>query len=66
MKVTALGLGLFGAAAASAAMAGAAIWLLLMEPVTMAEVASAGEFGPAVEALVAIVLRAVRAVLQLL
>ena len=52
MSVARFGLGLFGVVAILAAtLAGAAIWLMLTDPVTVADSLSSGEVSPVMRAL---------------
>jgi hypothetical protein len=64
MGVAKFGLGLFGVVALIAAtLAGAAIWLMLTDPVTVADALSDGDVSPLVKALGAALYDAVKGIL---
>ena len=64
MSVARFGLGLFGVVAVIAAtLAGAAIWLMLTDPVTVADALSDGDVSPVVRALAGALDHAVKGIL---
>jgi hypothetical protein len=67
MKLQRLSVSLFGAiAATSIVLAGATIWLLLTNPVTMANAVNEGEITPLVRELAQILFEALRGLLKYL
>jgi multidrug resistance efflux pump len=64
MSVARFGLGLFGVVAILAAtLAGAAIWLMLTDPVTVADALAEGDVSPVVRALAGALYDAVKGIL---
>ncbi len=67
MSLARLSLSLFGSVAAlSAVMAGATIWLLLTDPVTVADAINQGEVSPLVRALAGVLYDAFQGILKYL
>jgi hypothetical protein len=67
MKLRSLGVSLFGAIAAiSIVLAAATIWLLLTNPITMANAVNDGEITPLVRELAQILFEALRGLLRYL
>jgi multidrug resistance efflux pump len=67
MSMARFGLGLFGVVAVLAAtLAGAAIWLMLTDPVTVADALSDGDVTPLVRALAGAFYDAVKGILSYL
>jgi hypothetical protein len=67
MKLQSLGVSLFGAIAAiSIVLAAATIWLLLTNPITMANAVNDGEITPLVRELAQILFEALRGLLKYL
>ena len=67
MRFQDLGLGMVGAVAVvSAIVAGATVWLLLTDPVTVASVVTEGPVSPVVRDLAAVILTALQRLLKYL
>jgi hypothetical protein len=67
MGLARFGFSLFGAIAlVSAIMAGATIWLVLTDPVTVADAVTEGEVSPLVRELAQVILGALRGLLKYL
>lgn len=67
MRVAPVSVSLFGALAlVSALLAGATIWLLLTDPVTVADAVETGEVSPLVQELVGVLYDALRGLLKYL
>lgn len=67
MRVAPVSVSLFGALAlVSAILAGATIWLLLTDPVTVADAVETGEVSPLVQELVGVLYDALRGLLKYL
>ena len=67
MRFARLSVSLFATIAVVAAMmAGATIWLLLTDPVTMADAVNQGEISPLVSELAGVILNALRGLLKYL
>jgi hypothetical protein len=67
MSFLRLGLGVFGLVALVAAtLAGATVWLLLTDPVTVADAVNEGDISPLVRALASVLYDALRDLLRFL
>ncbi len=67
MNFARFGLGVFGFAGLIAAtLAGAAVWLVLTDPVTVADAVSEGEISPLIRELADVLYRALRDLLRYL